>query len=89
MGVSPLGPFFFTEPAWVFGGLVGVFGFIAGSGIADDWLRLGEGRTDAGASRGSAGLGEVHWAFPSTTRSSASNTRSHPCSCWSSAARSP
>lgn len=43
MGLSPTGQFFFTEPAWVFGGLVGVFGFIAGSGIADDWMRWARG----------------------------------------------
>jgi cytochrome c oxidase subunit 1 len=42
-GLNPLGPFFFTEPAWVFGGLMGVFGFIAGSGIVDDWMRWAKG----------------------------------------------
>ena len=34
MGLSLVGSFFFTEPAWVFGAFVGVFGFIGGSGIA-------------------------------------------------------
>lgn len=43
MGLSALGPFFFTEPAWVFGALVGVFGFIVGSGVADDWYRAARG----------------------------------------------
>lgn len=43
MGLSPLGPFFFTEAAWVFGGFVGVLSFIAGSGIADDWFRWAKG----------------------------------------------
>jgi cytochrome c oxidase subunit I len=43
LGLSPLGPFFFTEPAWVFGALVGVFAFIGGSGIAADWMRWAKG----------------------------------------------
>ncbi len=43
LGLSPIGPFFFTEPAWVFGGLIGVFGFIGGSGIAADWLSWARG----------------------------------------------
>jgi cytochrome c oxidase subunit I len=39
LGLSPLGLFFFTEPAWVFGALLGVLAFIAGSGIATDWFK--------------------------------------------------
>jgi cytochrome c oxidase subunit 1 len=53
MGLSPLGPFFFTEPAWVFGGLIGVFGFIGGSGIVDDWMRWAKGQRTP-----------EHWADP-------------------------
>src|SRR5258708_23673972 len=36
--------FFFTEPAWVFGGLVGAISFVAGSGAMTDWFKwaLGE-----------------------------------------------
>ena len=48
MGLTALGPFFFTEPAWVFGGLIGVFGFIGGSGIADDWMRWARGLRPGG-----------------------------------------
>jgi len=31
--------FFFSEPAWVFGGLVGVISFLAGVGVMDDWTK--------------------------------------------------
>jgi cytochrome c oxidase subunit 1 len=43
MGLSPIGLFFFTEPAWVFGAFVGVLSFIAGSGIASDWYKWAKG----------------------------------------------
>src|SRR6266498_776174 len=33
------GPFFFSEPAWVFGALVGVVSFIFGVGIVSDWMK--------------------------------------------------
>lgn len=36
--------FLFTEPAWVFGGLVGVITFILGHGVADDWIRMARGQ---------------------------------------------
>ena len=35
--------FLFTEPAWVFGGLVGVICFMLGQGVADDWIRMARG----------------------------------------------
>ena len=43
MGLSALGTFFFTEPAWVFGAFVGVLSFIGGSGIVSDWFRWAKG----------------------------------------------
>jgi cytochrome c oxidase subunit 1 len=43
MGLEIFGTFFFTEPAWVFGGLMGVFGFIGGSGIVSDWFKWARG----------------------------------------------
>ncbi len=35
--------FFFTEPAWVFGGLLGALFFIGGSGIVSDWFKWAKG----------------------------------------------
>lgn len=43
MGLPPFGLFFFSEPAWVFGGFIGVLSFIAGSGIANDWFKWAKG----------------------------------------------
>ena len=43
MGLDVFGIFFFSEPAWVFGGLMGVFGFIGGSRIASDWFKWARG----------------------------------------------
>jgi cytochrome c oxidase subunit I len=43
MGLQIFGTFFFSEPAWVFGGLIGVFGFIGGSGIVSDWFKWARG----------------------------------------------
>ena len=37
------GKFFFTEPAWVFGGLVGALSFLAGSGAVTDWFKWAKG----------------------------------------------
>jgi cytochrome c oxidase subunit 1 len=43
-GAAPIfGTFLFSEPAWVFGGLVGVVSFIAGVGIIDDWFKWARG----------------------------------------------
>lgn len=45
VGLSALGIFFFTEPAWVFGAFVGVLCFIGGSGIASDWFKWAKGES--------------------------------------------
>jgi cytochrome c oxidase subunit I len=38
-GTDLFGTFFFSEPAWVFGALVGVLSFISGVGVIDDWMK--------------------------------------------------
>src|SRR5687767_11067278 len=44
MGSSNLlGPFLFSEPAWVFGALAGVVSFVFGSGVVDDWFKWARG----------------------------------------------
>jgi cytochrome c oxidase subunit 1 len=43
MGLSTFGPFFFTEPAWVFGALVGVLSFLSGVGVMSDWFKWAKG----------------------------------------------
>jgi cytochrome c oxidase subunit 1 len=43
MGLKALDAFFFTEPAWVFGGFVGVLSFFAGSGVLRDWFKWAKG----------------------------------------------
>ncbi len=43
MGKQPLGDFFFTEPAWVFGAFLGVLGFLGGSGAVSDWFAWARG----------------------------------------------
>ncbi len=43
MGLQPLGPFVFTEPAWVLGGLVGALSFVAGVGAVSDWWKWARG----------------------------------------------
>lgn len=44
LGMEAFGPFFFTEPAWVVGGVVGTLAFLAGAGALTDWFKwaLGE-----------------------------------------------
>jgi cytochrome c oxidase subunit 1 len=37
------GPYFFSEPAWVFGGLVGVLSFLAFNGVVSDWFKWAQG----------------------------------------------
>src|SRR5574338_987527 len=44
MGLQPLGPFVFTEPAWVLGGLVGALSFLAGVGAVTDWWKWALGQ---------------------------------------------
>jgi cytochrome c oxidase subunit 1 len=44
MGSSNIfGSFFFSEPAWVFGALVGVVSFVFGVGVVDDWFNWARG----------------------------------------------
>src|SRR3990170_4792215 len=38
-----LGAFLFSEPAWVFGALVGVISFLFGVGVVDDWMKWARG----------------------------------------------
>ncbi|HLO30714.1 MAG TPA: cbb3-type cytochrome c oxidase subunit I, partial [Anaerolineales bacterium] len=37
------GPFFFSEPAWVFGALAGVVSFLFGVGVVSDWQKWARG----------------------------------------------
>ena len=43
MGLTATGSFLFTEPAWVFGALVGVVSFFFGVGVMDDWVKWARG----------------------------------------------
>jgi cytochrome c oxidase subunit 1 len=43
MGLKPFDQFFFTEPAWVFGALVGAVAFVAGTGAMTDWFKWAKG----------------------------------------------
>ena len=43
MGLEAFGNFFFTEPAWVLGGLVGTLSFLAGVGALTDWFKWARG----------------------------------------------
>ena len=43
MGLKPFGNFFFSEPAWVFGGLVGAVSFLFGGGVVSDWVKWARG----------------------------------------------
>ncbi len=43
MGLNPFDQFFFTEPAWVFGALVGAISFVAGTGAMTDWFKWAKG----------------------------------------------
>jgi cytochrome c oxidase subunit 1 len=43
MGLEYVGPFLFTEPAWVFGALVGVVSFSFGVGVVSDWMKWARG----------------------------------------------
>ncbi len=42
-GADLFGAFFFSEPAWVVGGFVGVLSFLLGVGVVDDWLKWARG----------------------------------------------
>src|ERR1051325_5132275 len=37
------GPFFFSEPAWVVGAVVGAVSFLFGVGVMDDWMKWARG----------------------------------------------
>src|SRR5208337_87613 len=37
------GQYFFTEPAWVFGGLVGALSYVASTGAMTDWFKWAKG----------------------------------------------
>ncbi len=43
MGLQPFDIYIFTEPAWVFGAFLGMFGFLGGSGAVSDWFRWARG----------------------------------------------
>ncbi len=45
MGLNPFvaGQYVFTEPAWVFGGLVGALSYVASTGAMTDWFRWAKG----------------------------------------------
>ncbi len=45
MNAFDTGKFFFTEPAWVFGGFVGGLSFLAGSGVLHDWFAWARGES--------------------------------------------
>jgi len=55
MGLKPLGSFFFTEPAWVFGGLIGTLSFLVGSGVVADWFKWAKGEETPETHRDSEG----------------------------------
>lgn len=44
MGLPAFDKFFFSEPAWVFGGLVGAISFLAGVGALTDWFKWALGQ---------------------------------------------
>lgn len=43
MGLSITDKFFFTEPAWVLGGFIGVLTFLVGNGVTGDWIKWSRG----------------------------------------------
>ncbi|MBK8781777.1 MAG: cbb3-type cytochrome c oxidase subunit I [Anaerolineales bacterium] len=43
MGLSVTDKFFFTEPAWVLGGLFGTLAFLVGNGVTGDWIKWSRG----------------------------------------------
>ena len=43
MGLSVTDKFFFTEPAWVLGGFIGVLAFLVGNGVTGDWIKWSRG----------------------------------------------
>ena len=45
MGLPAFDKFFFSEPAWVFGGLAGAISFLIGVGAVTDWFKWAKGET--------------------------------------------
>lgn len=45
MGLPAFDKFFFSEPAWVFGGLVGAISFLIGVGAVTDWFKWAKGES--------------------------------------------
>ncbi|HRQ32001.1 MAG TPA: cbb3-type cytochrome c oxidase subunit I [Anaerolineales bacterium] len=43
MGLKAFDAFLFSEPAWVFGGLVGAIAFLFGVGVVSDWMKWTRG----------------------------------------------
>ncbi len=43
MNLFTTGQYFFTEPAWVFGALVGAISYVAGTGAMTDWFKWAKG----------------------------------------------
>ena len=43
MGLKLFDGFFFTEPAWVLGGLFGAVSFLFGVGVVSDWVKWARG----------------------------------------------
>jgi len=43
MHLKTFDAFLYTEPAWVFGAIVGVISFLLGVGVMDDWLKWARG----------------------------------------------
>ncbi|GAB1469710.1 hypothetical protein MASR2M66_05870 [Chloroflexota bacterium] len=43
MGLEWSSPFLFSEPAWVFGGFIGVLCFLGGNGSVSDWFKWARG----------------------------------------------
>ncbi len=41
--LQPFDTYIFTEPAWVFGAFLGMFGFLGGSGVVTDWFQWARG----------------------------------------------
>ncbi len=41
--LPPSDTYFFSEPAWVFGAFLGMFGFLGGSGVVSDWYHWARG----------------------------------------------
>ncbi|MBK9008838.1 MAG: hypothetical protein IPM31_17845 [Anaerolineae bacterium] len=79
MGLESIGAFLFTEPAWVFGALVGVVSFFFGVGVMTDWVKWARGSTRPTIMKTSR-VGKNTLAYRWITKSSAFNIPSQRCS---------